>query len=232
MVLKMNTDGVASLPALTDTPNVLREANIAGFTITTGGVINITVGRVFCRPGIVMPDPDVLEWDGLNRLTIADEGVTAAMMADRTRTLFVPAVGASYLDGSDLIQPSRLAFGAELPDQIGNAYGAFGVPSDFLSGMTITMVVVSPASGDVMIGLTASYGATGQVKDTHTNSFSASATAVVADQRTAYSPLSLSNAAIGDIVSLWAIRDGTSGSDTIADTVLLDGWIVSYTSNG
>ena len=79
MVLKMNTDGVASLPALTDTPNVLREANIAGFTITTGGVINITVGRVFCRPGIVMPDPDVLEWDGINRLTIADEGVTAAM---------------------------------------------------------------------------------------------------------------------------------------------------------
>jgi hypothetical protein len=79
MVLKMNTDGVASLPALTDTPNVLREANIAGFTITTGGVINITVGRVFCRPGIVMPEPDVLEWDGLNQLTIADEGVTAAM---------------------------------------------------------------------------------------------------------------------------------------------------------
>jgi hypothetical protein len=79
MVLKMNTDGVASLPALTDTPNVLREANIAGFTITTGGVINITVGRVFCRPGIVMPEPDVLEWDGINRLTIADEGVTAAM---------------------------------------------------------------------------------------------------------------------------------------------------------
>jgi hypothetical protein len=80
MVLKMNTDGVASLPALTDTPNVLREANIAGFTITTGGVINITVGRVFCRPGIVMPEPDVLEWDGLNQLTIADEGVTAAMI--------------------------------------------------------------------------------------------------------------------------------------------------------
>jgi hypothetical protein len=79
MVLKMNTDGVASLPTLTDTPNVLREANIAGFTITTGGVINITVGRVFCRPGIVMPKPDVLEWDGLNQLTIADEGVTAAM---------------------------------------------------------------------------------------------------------------------------------------------------------
>jgi hypothetical protein len=79
MVLKMNTDGVASLPALTDTPNVVREANIAGFTVTTGGVINITVGRVFCRPGIVMPDPDTLEWDGLNQLTIADEGVTAAM---------------------------------------------------------------------------------------------------------------------------------------------------------
>jgi hypothetical protein len=81
MVLKMNTDGVASLPALTDTPNVLREANIAGFTITTGGVINITVGRVFCRPGIVMPDPDTLEWDGINRLTVSDGGIATAMLA-------------------------------------------------------------------------------------------------------------------------------------------------------
>jgi hypothetical protein len=42
-VIKLNTDGVAAIPALTQTPGTTYEINLASFTITTGGVIGSLV---------------------------------------------------------------------------------------------------------------------------------------------------------------------------------------------
>lgn len=49
VVLKSSSDGVAALPALTQTINTVYEISLAGLTITTGGVITLTDERTFAR---------------------------------------------------------------------------------------------------------------------------------------------------------------------------------------
>jgi hypothetical protein len=230
MVLKMNTDGVASLPALTDTPNVIREANIAGFTITTGGVINITVGRVFCRPGIVMPKPDVLEWDGLNQLTIAEGGVTAAMMANRTRTAFVQATGSS--DGTDFYP--RIGRGVPLVEvQFARGNAGFFVPSDFVSGMSVRAVFVGGATGNAYVQLTVNYGTIGEQPGGAGDvlPFATVAFTNTLELRQTDS-LSLSGVAAGDYLFFELERDGSAVQDTVSGSISLTGFVVTYTSNG
>lgn len=47
VVLKSSSDGVATLPALTQTINTVYEISLAGLTITTGGVITLTDERSY-----------------------------------------------------------------------------------------------------------------------------------------------------------------------------------------
>jgi len=49
VVLKSSSDGVATLPALTQTINTVYEISLAGLTITTGGVITLTDERSYAR---------------------------------------------------------------------------------------------------------------------------------------------------------------------------------------
>ncbi|MCB9135152.1 MAG: hypothetical protein H6636_06985 [Anaerolineales bacterium] len=47
LAVKLNADGVAAIPALTQTPGTTWEISLATFTITTGGVITVTDDRTF-----------------------------------------------------------------------------------------------------------------------------------------------------------------------------------------
>jgi hypothetical protein len=242
MVLKMNTDGIAALPAITDTAGVIKEANIAGFTITTGGVINITVGRVFCRPGIVMPRPSVLEWDGLNRLTVADGGITAAKLANdavttdkildsavtaakitnRTRTFFVPARSTE----------TEVGYGNSLADGVVNAaQGVFVVPNDYASDMKISAVLQAQASGNI-------YADTNTVKVTTAGgaafpafSFSETAVAMTVNHISFLYEKTIAGLAVGDFCTVAVRRDANSVLDTINNTVVALGFLITYTAD-
>jgi hypothetical protein len=47
LAIKLNTDGNAAIPAMTQTPGTLYEITLASFTVTTAGVIAVTDTRVF-----------------------------------------------------------------------------------------------------------------------------------------------------------------------------------------
>jgi hypothetical protein len=49
-VVKLNTDGNAGIPALTQVANTTWEISLATFTVTTGGVITVTDDRTFTKP--------------------------------------------------------------------------------------------------------------------------------------------------------------------------------------
>jgi hypothetical protein len=48
-VVKLNTDGNAGIPALTQVANTTWEISLATFTVTTGGVITVTDDRVYAN---------------------------------------------------------------------------------------------------------------------------------------------------------------------------------------
>ncbi len=112
------------------------------------------------------------------------------------------------------------------------AHGHFIVPSDFASSMTVQAVVSSVvgASGNMYGRMQFSYGACGELENTHTdNSGALTATALVALTITCPYSTTLTNAAVGDIVDCQFRRDATNALDTIDDIVYFKGWLVTYT---
>lgn len=52
LAVLLNTDGVATIPALTQTSGTLYEISLASFTVTTGGVITLADTRAFAGAGL------------------------------------------------------------------------------------------------------------------------------------------------------------------------------------
>jgi hypothetical protein len=73
LAIKLNTDGNAAIPALTQTPGTLYEIGLASFTVTTGGVITLTDTRAFFAPHTGPVKLDELLGDGVAAtLTLSD----------------------------------------------------------------------------------------------------------------------------------------------------------------
>lgn len=80
LALKMSADGVAAIPALTQTPGTTWEISLATFTITTGGVITLTDTRTF-RRSTAMVDTDEILDSAVETAKINDLAVTLAKLA-------------------------------------------------------------------------------------------------------------------------------------------------------
>lgn len=260
-----NTDGVAAIPAVTQTASTTWDITLATGTITTGGVITLTDARQFCNGGpsmaalsvygrsansigvadeiVAANDGEVLRRSGtsigfgkivaanitagtITTTEVGSETLTPANIANRTRTLFVPA------------HPYQTAttpydqWGVQLDDnESQSANGNFAVPSDFVSSMTVSAVVVASGTGNLRWDIEIDYGANGETKATHTADTALAQTAVVTNMRTVLPSVSMSSAAAGDYASIHLFRDGGSPSDTVGDVIFVSGFLVTYTAD-
>ena len=164
------------------------------------------------------------------RALFADGIWTATQIANRTRTLFVPATGMYVAGATWMYRDSSV--GWEMDDGvISTAYGEFYVPSDYASGMTIVAVLQAGSAGDCYCTHTAYYAAVGEGWNAANTASAASAVAVGNDVLAAIKSLSMASVAAGDYVTCTFQREGNSASDTVTDYVYFKGWLVSYTAD-
>lgn len=147
---------------------------------------------------------------------------------DRTRKFLVPAMDALYTHGYPVyLTADEAAYGF---------FGSFQVPQDYVSGMTVTpsIYTTAAAAGNVyMTALEANYGTSGEDWDVHSNAYAGPNWLIAVGQEDrAFGPaLSLANASAGDVVQLHISFNRNDGSDDLAATIYIDGWIVSYTAD-
>ncbi len=109
--------------------------------------------------------------------------------------------------------------------------GNFRVPEDFVSGMTVKAIIITPVSGNIQQQNDANHGAAGENYNNHSVTYGPSADALTADQLAETASMSLTNAATGDNVSLMYTRDGGHASDTLGASAWFLGWLVEYTAD-
>lgn len=127
--LLSSTDGVASLPALTQTPGSVYEIPLAGLTITTGGVITVTDEREWLRYATRVDEAHLdssVAGNGLvggegSALAVAVDDATIEISSDALRVK-AGGIGASHL-GSGAVGTGALAALAADAQKVGR-----GVP--------------------------------------------------------------------------------------------------------
>jgi len=115
-----------------------------------------------------------------------------------------------------------------------DGYGAFVVPTDFVSGMTATAVIVDSGGGggNFWLGSDASYSADTEAWNTNTATFADAAVAAPANGIIGeVCQMALAGIAVGDSVELEFKRTGGHGSDTSTDGLIFMGWIIEYTAD-
>jgi len=239
--------------AVTQTTGVVWEISLCTVSVTAGGVITITdtrkwalensaaysvLGRAISPAGrpddiTAAANDTVLSRTALGGLSftsvstdmIAANAVTVAKIPNRTRKFLVPP-----LSSDDDQAYSNL--GLILVDGVSDsANGAFYVPSDFVSGMTVKAVLLAPSSGNIYSFNGAYHGAVGEDHNAHFVVENYAAVALTLNQRAEIQTLTLNDIAAGDYVTLTYIRNAASASDTINNYAHITGWIVEYTAD-
>ena len=222
------------------------DINLYQALVDTAGTVTLTDERTFARPGTdaivtaAITDLAVTTAkiaadavtaskiaDGAIDTTaqLADSVVTAAKIANRAATLFV----ASAKD--------RTQYGDAMNDGITtNAYMYFAVPPDYVSGLTVTPVIVGPtgvASGNVYLTLTVDFGAHGEALS---NTATVGPTAVASPATSVISKVSTLTVtptapAIGDYMVADFSRAGAHANDTSSNAIYCLGVILDYTAD-
>jgi hypothetical protein len=241
-------------PALVQSDGVTWDIPLAQTSTTVGGVITVTDQREFLHPNIEieagMFNADVAG-DGLgisagaleinvddstieinaDTLRVKAAGITNSHIADRTRTMFVPAVEC-YDATSPAYEECEWRGWTMIDAKECRAFGHFRCPADYSSAMTVNAIMDSLANGDVVVQMDARWASDGEQFDTHTATQGPDTETVVAGQLDDMTTAtSLAGIATGDYVQLKFTRDGTAVADTIAATMYFKGFIVSYTAD-
>lgn len=165
---------------------------------------------------------------------VASDILTHAQIINRTRTIFVPATGAQDITtlGAYTTIDHLAPYGRIFPDLSDcAAYGAFYIPSDYASSMTVKAVVQAGSAGNLYGNHIVYSGANGEAYNTHTDTTGLTTAAVTENVIAEIFSVSATSIAAGDYVSLYFTRYGSNASDTITDTVYFKGWLVSYTAD-
>lgn len=217
-------------PAITQTPGTTYDLPLYQVLVDVSGNLTTTDERTFAELPADSVTAGMLA-DGAvdSTAVLADSVVTAAKIANRTRRFMVgptrreDPVGAGY---------AYLIYGALCENNQNTViHGWFAVPNDFVSGMTAKAVVIALATGNVYVINTAAYGADGENYLTHSAGGTPAAISVSTDLRKVIASISLSSAAIGDLVALEFSRDATNVLDTVSGDVYFMGWLVEYTAD-
>jgi len=257
IALKESSDGTSAAPAVTQTANTTWEISLATGTITTGDVVVVTDARVYRHPPIEIEnammaansvDSDqyvdgsidtahlsdsILTADVAGRAKMADSFVNADKIANRYREFWVPPTGVYNTTDASQVQQTDAKGYAMIDNKVVTGWGAFIIPKDYTSAITITPYVVCNGANDMYTSGSATYGSVTEAYNTHTNT---SAAAMQTEHGantlgTGHMSLTLASATAGDIVHLTFTRQGNHASDTVGGTVYFFGWLVSYTAD-
>lgn len=210
-----------SAPAITQTPGTTYDILLWQVTVNTTGVVTVTLDeRTFAQPGT----------NEINTAAIQDSAVTAIKIANRTRTLYVPATNG--VDGTTGVVP---VYGDDrgftlVDNHSSQIWGSFVVPKDYASGMTVQAILVAYATGNIYHVLQFDAGAAGA------NYNATPAAGALAAQAATITKNLLSTAvavtpAVDDIVRLLYTRDATNVLDTVNASVGIIGFVVTYTAD-
>lgn len=259
------TEGLGA-PDLTQTDETTWEISLATVSITTGGVATVTDARTYVHPAIEVETAMIqagavtatkIGADAVLSTKIADDAVgsahiaansiltanivdaqvTAAKIANRTRSFFVSPSYVKNDDTDDLAYYSLTYQGWLMSNATAfAARGMFSVPDDFASGMSVQCIWGPQAWSDLIyLSYGATYGAPRQNYNVHAYStaaqVSSAGSGAEVSWRTGKPTFSMGSAAIGDIVHLDCTRN-TGASDTSSDDVHFQGWKISYTADG
>ena len=200
--LLQSADGVAAIPAVTQTAGTTWEISLAQGTVAIGGVVTIT-----------QDDRTPLGSGG--RWTVNPSDI-----ANRERTLFVPVEAYDLLDMADGVGSFRYGWFQVPSDYASDLSIKCVVYCTAASGNLKSDhdVEYGPIGGD-FDAFTQSVGFTDALVQ---NKRTEVAELIPAD---------LPNMAIGTIVYMRYTRDGVDPLDTMGATVKFEGWIITYTAD-
>lgn len=218
-------------PAITQTPGTTYDVKLFQVTVNTTGVVTVTLDeRVFAQISALNQIAAAL----ITGAKVAADTIAASNIANRARKFMAPVTGTLNNDLTAALMAGG-NYGPVLKDNnTCKVDGAFIVPSDYASGMTVKAMVVSPsASGNMAISGTATGGQPGASDTAHSASQGLAAVAITQNLITAIWTLDLSAASFvaGDVVLLTFARTGASGSDTINADANFAGFLVEYTAD-
>ena len=215
----------ANAPALVVTANTARIAIISG--AEAGAPV---------APGLTQDTTRATYWDiPLAQYEIAVGGVITNLTDLREwvdaemKTFLKPFfTGRNGTDGTDIFRRTNAA-GLSFPDnKVCTAGSTFIVQNDFISDMTVRVVVIPLATGNLYGRLDANYAACSETWNTHSDTAGPSAVAVNNLLNECILEVVLSNESIGDIVGVMFQRDAADPLDTLGATVNAQGILVEY----
>ena len=199
----------------------LEDAHADGFVTETrignGAVTSDKLGALAVIAGKIAND-------AVTTATILNENVTAAKIANRTRTFLVMADKTASVDSA--------MYGTPLaPTGTTYAYGRFKVPSDFSSNLSVSAMVYCTAAGNAVLTSAYTYATVNEAYNNHSGSGTAGTYTTTANQIKAFDDASFVSATSGDYVFCSLTRSGDHASDTLASSVYVIGFLVSYTAD-
>ena len=220
LIRLINPANESNAPLMTKNAD-LWEIALYRIQITAAGVVSMpNDDREFIvRGGAV----DTHDHEGVDSVVLDNDA-----LVDRVRKFFVIAIG------EDPIDDQAKWAGYELVDNAEHTVFGYGmVPSDFVSDLTVQVVVIPTGTGNIYGYLAAAYSACGDIWNVHEDDYNAAfqAIPVTLNERECIMSFALANAAAGDMINLEYVRDAVDGLDTVDALVYCPGFLVSYTAD-
>ena len=147
-----------------------------------------------------------------------------------TRTAFTPCI--NTLNPGPTINhwgEGASVIGVQLDDGgVGEAYGAWQVPTDFRANLVCETAVEGDGTGNLRARCIMSYQACGEAVGTHSVTPAYAQEAIVSGDMECVFSEDLALASIGDVITMRFQRDGGNVLDTVGAEVRCIGWIFTY----
>lgn len=221
IVVITSPDGTAAIPDPITTDADTYDLTLATGTITTAGVIALTDARTYTKA--------------------RREEIAAADIANRTRSFFMPAMWMRDCSGYDQATITTLNYSGypyvrtcSIADSLFQAGAMFYTPADYASGLTVKALVQNGSfPANVYVETSARYGAPSENPMwvlVHSNQ--GASAAVTLSGMNAICSTSLTNLALGDIVSVYFSRDESNVLDTGGNVnIYFYGFLIEYTAD-
>jgi hypothetical protein len=157
-------------------------------------------------------DGTTLNAANIGETDIADGAITSAKIANRTRT-FICLLTVPYPH-----------------NEVSQSTSYLYVPSDFVSDYKIELVALTSGTGNVVTRMEASYIGIDDGSP-HSKSTSDETVAAAASVSHVYNTVTLTNASIGDFITVTITRYGNDQDDTLESTLYPMYLLVSYTAD-